>query len=276
MCSSDLTTPSFWGRAEADSIVQLFLDTNANGVIELGTDGFLGGTVVLPLDGNDAFPDGFWEIDTSLDLNQIVGLPKDGLRSLLVTAEDVAGNPMVLAEATVDQLDIFLDTQGPQVADVFITNVPDYDLFDPKPSENGPTPLVRSITIDFIDQPNRVAPDFIYDALQNDIATSPGNYLLVGDFVGTIAIDTVAVTASSVGDGALSATSVTLTFVAPLPDDRFTLTILDNLVDPAGNQLDGESNANEPLEDPTFPSGDGVPGGDFSAAPSLPGLRGLS
>src|SRR5207249_7412050 len=59
--------------------------------------------------------------------------------------------------------------------------------------------------------------------------------------------------------------TVTLVFAQPLPDDRFTLTIKDSLVDPAGNNLDGESNAGEPLNQPTFPSGDGQPGGDFVA-----------
>ena len=48
----------------------------------------------MPFDGNDAYPDGYWEITSALDLNQILGVPKDGLRRLLVTAEDVAGNPM--------------------------------------------------------------------------------------------------------------------------------------------------------------------------------------
>src|SRR5262249_24596969 len=51
-----------------------------------------------------------------------------------------------------------------------------------------------------------------------------------------------------------------------LPDDRYTLHITDNvIVDPAGNILDGESNAAEQLNNPTFPTGNGVPGGDFTA-----------
>jgi hypothetical protein len=32
-----------------------------------------------------------------------------------------------------------------------------------------------------------------------------------------------------------------------------------------GNRLDGESNASQPVDNPNFPSGDGVPGGDFAA-----------
>ena len=55
-----------------------------------------------------------------------------------------------------------------------------------------------------------------------------------------------------------------LNFREPLPDDRYTLTILDSITDPAGNRLDGESDAAEPGI-PTFPSGNGVPGGNFVA-----------
>jgi len=57
---------------------------------------------------------------------------------------------------------------------------------------------------------------------------------------------------------------------APLPDDRFTLIISDNLMDLAGNRLDGESNsaephANRPGDLLSLPSGDGIPGGSFVA-----------
>ena len=46
---------------------------------------------------------------------------------------------------------------------------------------------------------------------------------------------------------------------------RYTLTVRDNLVDPVGNRLDGESGASQPSDNPFFPSGDGVPGGNFVA-----------
>ncbi len=60
---------------------------------------------------------------------------------------------------------------------------------------------------------------------------------------------------------------VVLTTSAPLPDDRFTFRINDSIRDPAGNLLDGESDANEPnaIGVPNFPSGDQQPGGDFAA-----------
>lgn len=268
------TTPKLWGRAEANTVIRVYHDRDGDGVIDLLTDDFLGQTVAVPFDGNDAFVDGngdplgYWEITSIRDLNELVGIPKDGLRQLLVTAEDVAGNPMPVANQIsdgVDALEIFIDTQGPQVNSVQVVDAPGYDLFDPKPSVNGPTPLINALDINFVDQPSRVAADFVYDALVNGIATTPGNYLLAGDHVGIIPIESVAIVASSVADGQPASATVRLTFFEPLPDDRLTLTILDNLVDPAGNNLDGESNADEPQEDPVFPSGDGVPGGDFTA-----------
>lgn len=251
------------------------------------------------------------------------------------------------------------DLFGPQVVDVYISAVPAYNLFgDAKPI--SPTPLTRAITIDIIDRPGR-EPGFLYEALNEAIASQPGHYLLVGDHSGVIPIQEVIVTnlpvlapingtlsavtnagrfASTtaalldvnddhvgatlrftsgalageerfitdyiVGPGAtrtfvfqdpfpaLPAVGDNFILVSPaeariqlifedpgefataLADDRFTLTIADNLVDPPGNNLDGESNAIEPHAQPSFRldlngdglvdhSGDGVPGGDFVA-----------
>jgi hypothetical protein len=358
------TTPTLWGRAEADTIVRVYLDRDYDGIIDLNTDTFLGQTVAVPFDGNDAYPDGYWELTSALDLNELfvnAGLEKDGLRRLLVTAEDVAGNPMPMLggggdpnapaiEENVDELHIFIDTQGPQVTEVTINNLTSeqYDLFDPKPSQTGPTPLVDSLTIHFRDLPSRVQAalamnSFLYPALVNNngIAAAPGNYLLVGDHNGIIPIESITVNNEVAADYTFSGTltqvtstsiirdnnlfgavqqpvvgdyilinngaaagqvrrivaynsgtgqmtldvpllnlpaagdsytittfaeaTVVLDFFTPLPDDRYTLTVSDNLVDPAGNKLDGESNADEPQEMPTFPSGDGVPGGSFVA-----------
>ena len=57
-----------------------------------------------------------------------------------------------------------------------------------------------------------------------------------------------------------------LVFYKPLPDDLYTLTIDDSIVDVAGNQLDGISNASQPQGRPTFPSGNGQNGTDFVAS----------
>lgn len=251
------------------------------------------------------------------------------------------------------------DLFGPQVVDVYISAVPAYNLFgDAKPI--SPTPLTRAITIDIIDRPGR-EPGFLYEALNEAIASQPGHYLLVGDHNGVIPIQQVIVTnlpvlapingtlsavtnagrfasttaalldvnddhvgatlrftsgalageerfitdyivgpgatrtfvfqnpfpaAPAVGDNFIlvspAEARIQLIFEDPgefataLADDRFTLTIADNLVDPPGNNLDGESNAIEPHAQPSFRldlngdglvdhSGDGVPGGDFVA-----------
>jgi hypothetical protein len=268
------TQPTFWGVAEANSIIRLYADVNGNGVFNPGTDVFVGQTTATPLDGTNQEPQGYWEIRSVIDLNDpaFFGIP-DGLRTIFVTATDVAGN---LALPTIaDQiLNIFIDTQGPQITDVEINNAGNpYDLFDPKPSQ-GPTPLVDSLVITIRDLPDRVA-GFLYPAIKADIAAQPGHYHLVGDANGVIPIQEVIVDAPvPVGPGSVAAT-ITLRFLNPLPDDRFALTISDRgILDLAGNRLDGESNAAEPHE-PTapatirgvdgVPSGDGIPGGNFVA-----------
>ena len=349
---TNVTTPTFWGRAEANTIVQLYYDKNADGKIQVSgpnADIFLGQATAIPLDGNDAYPNGYWQITSALDLNQITGVPKDGLRRILMSAEDVAGNPMPsfatdfpVLQPT-DQLQIFIDTQGPQITGITPNNS-NFNLFALKPAQVGPTPAVNSLTIAFKDLPSRADSadannKFLYDALVAGIAQTAGNYVLVGDHVGTVAIQSITVNNSStnqitgvtltgaqttttltasglvgattqpeVGDYILVTTgaaagqvrritafnaatgamtldiallnnpaagdlititkaataTVTLNFASPLPDDRYTLTVKDNLVDPANNKLDGESHQIEP-QGPLFPTGDGVPGGNFVA-----------
>ena len=297
-------TPTFWGLAEANVNVRLFVDMNGNGTIQPGTDVFIGETVATPFDGNNQFgnavgdhPNGQWEVTSVVNLNDpALGFAKDGLRSILVDAEDVAGNfggPQVL--------DIFLDTQGPRIFDpagaepaAFITGQPDYDLFDPKPSVNGPTPLARSITVNIEDLPIRVPGNpasFLYPALKTPVNTvdpatgllidgdgnaatpngqsplEPGYFEVRGDYNGVIPIETVVFQSDQVNNGEVATGEIIFTFFEPLPDDRFTLTIRDNLTDHPGNNLDGEMDTIEPQDSPTleFPSGDLIPGGDFVA-----------
>ena len=96
------TGTGFVGRAEADAIVRLYADGDANGVID--TPAELSLTVAVPTDANDAFPGGQWNTAYSRDLNDPNlpgGLPFDGVRELLVTAEDLA-----------DQIGRILDARG--------------------------------------------------------------------------------------------------------------------------------------------------------------------
>ena len=256
------TTPSFWGAAEADAIVHVYADLNGNGVLDLTTDLLLGKTVAVPLDGTNQYPNGQWNMTTNIDMNDPAFFPViDGTRTIFAVAADLAGNVTDADNAQI--LEIFVDTRGPQVDGVEITTAPAYDLFDPKPSTDGPTPLVFNLDIDFIDRPPRDAP-FVYPAVNEMLATAEGNIVLVGDYNGVIPIESIDFIDSTV-DGGLGMTIVRLNFFEPLPDDRYTLTVSDRITDAAFNALDGESHAQEPQEIPIFPSGDGVPGEDFFA-----------
>ncbi|MFV1967724.1 MAG: dockerin type I domain-containing protein, partial [Pirellulaceae bacterium] len=284
-------TPTFYGLAEADSFIRVYVDVNQNNAVD-GADVLLGQTVAVPFDGTNQFgnatgdsPNGQWELTSTVDLNDPeardlngdeVALGFDGLRRILVTAEDLAGNINAVAGNAQQILDIFVDTQGPQITDVDINSQGNaYDLFGPKPSEDGPTPLVSALVISVQDLPERIAA-FLYPALEhrgdrvdvpgddNHPAENPGHYELRGDYNGLIPIESV--TFSPVNNANAAATgTITLSLFEPIPDDRYTLTVRDAIVDPAGNALDGETNTAEPQENPTLPSGDGQPGGDFVA-----------
>ena len=154
------------------------------------------------------------------------------------------------------------DDVGPRITGVFGTSDPAYDLFDPKPSA-GPTPAVTSLTI-AVDDPLARRAGFLYEALDASIAATPGHYRLVGDQSGPIAIQSVRVVNDAPVAGQVAKATIELSFFEPLPDDRFTLTVADELTDPVGNRLDGESTTDTPRA-PLFPSGDGISGGTFVA-----------
>ena len=268
------TTPSFFGVADANLIVQAWLDLDNNSAIDVLTDVPIGEAVSIPLDGN-VYSEGSWKLTSVVDMNDPLAVSLfDGLRRILIRIEDLAGNIAEFdpAEPTVNEdmvLEIFIDTQGPQITSIHLPDDPGtpraedlYDLFSPKATA-GPTPSITQLVIQVQDLPNRVADDFLYDTLVANIVVNPAHFLLTGDGVGVIAIESVSYTQDPVVDGQPATGHLTLTFFEPLPDDRFTLTVSDALVDPANNGMDGESNAVQPLENPLFPSGDGQAGGSF-------------
>lgn len=265
------TTPTFWGMAEANAVVRLYADLDGNGLFNPSVDLYLGQTVAIPLSGTNQFPDGQWTLTSNIDLNNpayfpgVNGQPRDGLRTIFVTAEDLSGNLNPADPAAVQVLSVFLDTRGPQVNNVSITGHGGYDLFDPKPSSAGPTPPATGLDIDFIDQPVRAGQaGFVYAAVNRILATTPGNIILVGDANGVIPIQSIEFLDHTVA-GDIGRTTIRLYFYGPLPDDRYTLTVYDRIKDDPGNALDGESHAAEPQEAPVFPSGDRNPGGSFVA-----------
>mgnify|MGYP001065747572 CR=1 FL=1 len=116
-------TPTFWGTAEADAIIRVWADLTPDN----GADNFdvlLGLTVAEPLDGTNQFPNGQWRVTSTVDLNDPAFFPLDGLRRILVTAEDPAGNTAPPAGIAAQFLEIFVDTQGPQVFGVFFPRDP--------------------------------------------------------------------------------------------------------------------------------------------------------
>jgi hypothetical protein len=289
------TAPTFQGLAEANSIIRVYADVNMNNIVDAG-DVFLGETVAIPLDGTNAFPNGQWTLPSTVDLNDPRFFPRDGLRHLLVTAEDLAGNTQVPNGAVVpppQRIDIFIDTQGPQITGVNISDPTDdtmagenttFNLFSEKISLNGqpanaaqgPTPLTYAITINVQDLPARVVPFLTELAFKPEVVeginNADGGITLIGDANGRIAFKVFANLDTPTPAGQPATGEIQLRFVdangnpIALPDDRYTLHISDTaIVDPAGNLLDGESNAAEPLNTPNFPTGNGVPGGDFTA-----------
>ena len=148
---------------------------------------------------------------------------------------------------------------------VGLTALTPFDLFALKPlnADQGPTPPVTSISIGLRDLPTRVL-EFLNPAANPDVVINPGHYLLRGDHNGIIPIKSITFVPVPEMPGQIALGTVVIEFFTPLPDDRYTLTMSDSIVDDVGNKLDGENNAIQPLV-PEFPTGDGQPGGSFIA-----------
>eukprot|EP00913_Durusdinium_trenchii_P023358 g21936.t1 len=193
------TTPTLTGLAEANSIVKVYVVVDDNGTPANFLDDTLiqiGQTVAVPLDGNQAYPNGEWSLTSNIDLNDpALGLPPEALRVLRVTAEDLAGNVSEQME-----LQIFLDTLGPRVLSLQYEN--GRDILELKPN-SAPTPLANSVLVTFFDQTDRLPPDFDYMAVNETLALDPGNYNFLGDHVGNVLIESVEFV--SAGPGAIPA-----------------------------------------------------------------------
>ncbi|NND97318.1 MAG: hypothetical protein HKN47_08330, partial [Pirellulaceae bacterium] len=181
------TRPTFRGTAEANAIVNLYVDGVRNALVD--TAGNTSLTVAQPIDGDNALPDGQWTTEFIYDLNDDRFFANDGVREILVTATDLAGNTNTVTDGVGDAnqvLEAFIDTQGPQVTDVYISDAPGFNLFTTKidGANQGPTPAVDSLTIDIRDLPARQA-RFLHSAISNDLPI--GLVKLVGDHSGVIA-----------------------------------------------------------------------------------------
>ncbi len=245
--TSDVT-PTMYGDAEANSIVRLYVRLPAGDLL-------IGQTVARPLDGTNQ-SQGVWEITPTIGLNSpeiIAALGgKDGVRRLVITAEDVAGN--VSAPST---LDIMLDTTPPIITAI---TLPDgKTAFQTKPNLS-PTPAVNSLFVTFEGGP-AAAGGFNMVAVDPGLAGDVRNYQLIGDHTGNVLIKAAVVAAQTD-----TRVVVRLDFVSPLLDDRFTLIVDDSISDAAQNLLDGDSQAQSPGGSANvLPSGNGINGGQFKA-----------
>lgn len=243
---TSITTPTFWGQAEAGAIVRVYADLNGNGAIDAEEP--LIATAMADATGQ-------WQATATLSLNAAIFGEIDGHRPLLATAEDAVGNV-----SSPVPFELFLDTQAPVVTAIFIPAAPNYPVLAP----TSISPLIRSLSLRVRDLPLR-SDNFLASALLAGSATAPGHYQLHGDFTGPVAINNITFTPGPLIAGEAADAVLTLHFATALPDDRFTLTVSDALVDRAGNKLDGETNAQQPVANVQFPSGDGNGGGNFVA-----------
>ncbi len=255
-----VSVPTFVGSAEVDAAVGVYVDQDGNG--RVGAADVHVGTTIAVAGSGQSNGSGQWQLTSTVDLNDPSLFALDGVRRLLVIAEDAAGNV-----GAADALTIFLDTQGPRVSGVDVNRRgASVDLFEPD-SGDGPTPSVTSLVISLQDLPVRSGVDarFLYPVLAPTISQNAGHFSLIGDQGGTRAISSISFSPDAGADGVTATGTITLGFATALPDDRYTLTVADALLDSAGNALDGESNATEPQAAPQFPSGDGQSGGAFRA-----------
>ena len=227
---TNVTDPTFFGVAEANAVIKVYAainnPTNPNfSAAPVFPTNFvlIGQTVATPFDGTNADPNGIWSVQSNLNMNDSQFFMLDGLRTIAVTGEDLAGN-VSTPSVPLSILQIFVDTQGPNVTNVQVTGVPAYNLFAQKGTtpnfSQGPTPLVHSLTITVQDLPNRVDPFLSYAALDTIADANPGLYSLVGDQVGIVPITSVAIdnmTPATPNTPAMS--TITLTFSAQLPQE---------------------------------------------------------
>ena len=116
---------------------------------------------------------------------------------------------------------------------MFITGREDFNLFTLKPETPEPTPRVDSLTISR-DRPSRACRAVLLQCVLSNVPPL-APIVLVGDHSGVIAIDAIEYIDVNTGPGVARYGEIVMTFSEPLPDDRYTLTLSDN-IDRSGGQ----------------------------------------
>ena len=173
----------------------------------------------------------------------------------MFTFEDPAGNACRPAP-----LLFFVDTQGPQIVDVDVnsqatpTSVRSQGRRTAAPTATGPRRWCNSWS-----STSRICPTARPTSCSHAVfaATSidPGHYRWSATPTASCRSQSSASPRRHAGQRvSRRRATVTIEFFAkPLPDDRYTLTISDDMTDAAGNGLDGESNAVEPQDEADVP-----------------------
>lgn len=150
-----VATPTFFGTAEADSVINVYaVVTNATQIAAGVTTVLLGQTTATPTNGTNQDATGAWKLTSTVSLSDpnYFSSP-NGNRTLYVTATDPAGN---ISTVGPDQtMALLLVTEGPQITSIqsafngtinSVNGVP-FDLFAPKPVATSPTPLTNQLVI---------------------------------------------------------------------------------------------------------------------------------
>ena len=289
------STPTLDGVTSPGDTVTVYAASTANPPVQLnpgpasGEDVLLG-TATADINGN-------WSLTAAaenaglngLGLNNLTYFPTtyqgnviiDGERDLTALVTDNNGN----AVGDPATLPIFVDSAGPRVASVVLSN--GQDAFATTPS--GPnTPQGSTLDIVFTDAALRSASGIFSNlpALNNVHALVSSNYQLSGQASGVDPIQSVNFT-DETQPGGPGTTDITLTFANPLVDDVYTLTIdasnagdvaggivPGGIANDAGDRLDGTVTAASGGSDTiNLPSGSGTPGsfGNFVASFAVQG-----
>ena len=163
---TNVVMPTLTGTVSEAATVNVYVNTNGDGSLEVGTDQLSGTTTVTATAG------GTWSIPSTVSLNEAaVSTMIDGPRTLF--AQAVAGE----TTSAVATLPIVLDTVGPQVSSVTANG---QDVFLRTPT--GPTAATTALDITFTDSTAAAnatsLPDFA--AINSVLAQQTSNYSLTG------------------------------------------------------------------------------------------------
>lgn len=251
----DLLASSDTGASDSDDITKVAApDFTGTVSTDAAAVAVLADGMGLASDGNVS--DGVWDIST-FPVNSI----PDGEASVVAKASDAAGNSIFSAP-----LIITVDTLAPRVKNLLVkttqpaNHVHDFDAV----ISNASGPGVQLVTV-AVASPDILEVDFDEDVLVTQTDLTLTTLSLVGTSAATSAPPSVGGSTFTPSPG-----SANWEFNSAFGIAQYLVTISDNVIDTAGNALDGEwvnpasINATSSGVISSFPSGDASAGGDFA------------